>query len=448
MEEDVCEAFLESLINLTTASRYLPPDVQQMYLMFDPTYKLQSQYESEKTFALLRFLIGYVTHSEPSNDPSLIDCDVSDAIDTLLSDGFDFLDIRKRPPPRRRAAVAETKKVNGIDVIYSNNIQRPPRFLPWSGPKPELRKRINPFPSFQRSLARLMDPNRVWLITETRTLERISVLMNTCDTIFVSVELHRVHTYRPFPCLISLFFGEKVYIVDILSIRTNCACLRQMFAEYAIVKVIFDAATVLPILWETLGIVVNSFYDPLAAFKMTDIRGSYEDILVHCNESPERIAVDWRIRPMTSRMIMAAAYKVWKLPTVAHMSQKDIVPQMLVYWMNEEVVISFEPPGLTAKRADEIVNAIMQKHNLKTYEEKRIVLELVKWRDAIAQVEDECCNFILPDSAIGYLAVHRPRTVDEFDACEMQKTPMTVSYRNDICVLIRKALGDVKKIDM
>ena len=85
---------------------------------------------------------------------------------------------------------------------------------------------------------------------------------------------------------------------------------------------------------------------------------------------------------------------------------------------------------------------------VKTYEEKRIVLELVKWRDAIAQVEDECCNFILPDSAIGYLAVHRPRTMDEFDACEMKKTPMTVSYRNDICLLIRKALGDVKKIDM
>ena len=428
---DDCESFLDSLINLTAASHKLPPAVQQEFLSLDPSYRLQAQYESEKTLALLRFLLGYVLPNEPSMDPCLIDNDVDDAIDELLSDGFDFLD--KEPVVNKRTPSVQRRVVRGIDVVYSNNIQRPARFMPRSDPMPRLQKRVGPFPDFNLKLPDLMDPNRVTVVSDPGSLERICMLIRASGCVFVTVEQHRIHTYRPFPCLVNLFFGERLYLVDALAIRSNCQCLRNVFIDTGIVKVLFDATAMLELLWETLGIAANSVYDPLAAFRMMDLNGGYQDILRHFHEEPTPVLIDWRIRPLTTRMIQAAAYKLWKLPKLARRSQKDLTlpPGILVQIMNEEITYQFEPYTFTEKRANEIAEQIASRFDLSSIQ-KQIALKLIKWRDMTAQLEDECPNMVLCDSAIAALAAHRPRTVAQFDSMRIPKTPITISYGAEI----------------
>ena len=110
--------------------------------------------------------------------------------------------------------------------------------------------------------------------------------------------------------------------------------------------------------------------------------------------------------------------------------------------MNEEITFRFEPYTFTEKRANDIAEQIASRFDLSSIQ-KQIALKLIKWRDMTAQLEDECPNMVLCDSAIAALAAHRPRTVAQFDSMRIPKTPITISYRAEICQQLRSVNFDM-----
>lgn len=70
---------------------------------------------------------------------------------------------------------------------------------------------------------------------------------------------------------------------------------------------------------------------------------------------------------------------------------------------------------------------------------------LLKWRDFVARIEDESCNYIMPNHVTFSLSTHMPTTRNEFrDCCRSSFSSMLLKYQDEIILLVQRKIQSSK----
>jgi ribonuclease D len=113
--------------------------------------------------------------------------------------------------------------------------------------------------------------------------------------------------------------------------------------------------------------------------------------------------MDWRIRPLTDEMIVAAAHSAWHFLRLAAIAIEQAPPEEIL----RECARFAEPPPARFVMDEAAFREAAAE--IGGQGEPEILLELVKWRDSIAVIEDENPVFVASDECLRRIAEVRPR---------------------------------------
>jgi ribonuclease D len=431
-------SFLGSLVNLTMASHHLAPDIQRDFLLQDPLFRARSDFLTEKTLACLMLLLRFLLPSPQAHerlDPrraASVSCAVSEVANSLLADA-DLLFSAAAP-----SAPVESVNRNGVVFIFSRKVPRPPPFRrPRADPAPV--KPISAFPRFDFSIPEAVSADDVLVIASPDLLEAVCLRLLELPFVFVAVEIHDVHTYRPFPCLVTIMTPAfRIYIVDLLAIP-DVSPLVELFASDKVTKVFGEVRTSLPVLWESLGIVVNQLLDAVVVCQLMDLGKSYEDVLSSLGLAVVPSVVDWRIRPLVAKIKQIAVRNVCFLPHLLRRIAGGNIDMMMLIGLMAGVDRRFLPYQFESHR---VVRLIADEHHIVEKSALGILAALVDWRDTVARDENESPGFIALDQTLARIAELKPETVADLEKAGGVISPHLRSYACEVVARVRKTIHE------
>jgi ribonuclease D len=164
---------------------------------------------------------------------------------------------------------------------------------------------------------------------------------------------------------------------------------------------------------------------------------SLEDVLAV--ESLQPVVVDWRIRPLTEELLMIAARSVWYLPQLTELriqraSEAEILSSCQEFSVPANSKFVIDDDEYLAVMA-EIMHPLIGIDEI----EGHILLDLVKWRDSVAAIEDESPNFVASNLCLRKIVEAKPRTVEELNSLLGElSSPYVDSFRADLLYIVKK----------
>jgi hypothetical protein len=308
--------------------------------------------------------------------------------------------------------------MNGLEFIFSRRVAKPRKFT-HSIAMPDVIPSLPVIPPIEGPDPLDVNISDITLIADPWSADvRAAAIRAFPGPIFVSILGHRVRTYRPFPCLCVVMTSDgAITAFDILALRNNIAPIADILIDPDAVHVMRDPDADLRMLAESFGLYVSNVF-PV--------------------DGPDgNVVVDWRIRPLTDQLLDIAAESVARLPQLARArieampidellrdAQKYAVPKAPQYVFGEEE-IEAAVDEIGADDAD-----------------RAMVVDLVKWRDATAVLEDEAPNFIAPNECLRRIAVEKPRTRELMrELLAEVGTPFMDSLIGDLDYIVRTHCG-------
>lgn len=449
MEENFSlDNFLNSIIDLHLAAKDFPKPVQILYQ--PPLYSSKVQYAQDKTIILSKLLISYISTPHISSSLSNPFADLNISMDFLLSNQTDkslsitnkkdsnfqrknqehFLKTNSNSKRFSNIDVQSIPKVNyplchprslisdNILIIYSPPETAFPKFFPISQPFPF----FDPGPlKYFSSLSEIFNEDsstnnfNPCIVTTSSQLNEICNNLKKSPFLFCSTEYHRIHSYRPYTCLVILMAPESstIYLIDILLLRNNDSSLNPLadFFSSQSVKIFFNPIDDLQILFESLGITcfhVLSMKKLLTGFQYKNFPTSKKEAFGKFNA-----VVDWRIRPLTEEMQQIAMNEVIGLRDL--LKKSSSLPNELFinvindYDQNQKVKkYSFDSNVI----AEEMCN---NKSELKS---KKILLQkLLEYRNNTAMIMNESPNVIISDTLLMDIVTFSPKSDLDLEEC-------------------------------
>jgi hypothetical protein len=407
------DVFLDSLINLQLASLQIPTDFSFKFDALNDEFARQSASAASSTLSLCQSLTSYILCQPVSDFEVAFSMEADRAVTTLLArPDLNVLHCGRKAVAPSPSPI-EHHDVNGLHFIISRHVTKPVKFV-HSNSMPETIPSLNRIPPID---AFDLDVNisDITLVSDCHSVaEHVDALRATGDILFVAFFGHRVRTYRPFPCLCIVMTPEGVVVVfDILALRSDLGDLGDLLADPDTIHVMQDPDMDLQMLAESLGMYVSN--------------------VLPVDGPDGSVVVDWRIRPLTKELLSIAVSDVRDLPQLARLriettpvdellrdAQRYAVAPLPQYRFND-AEIAAEVDQIGADDAD-----------------RELVVDLVKWRDAIAALEDEAPNFIAPNACLRQIAVAKPRTIEQIKELLAEVgTPYTTSLARDLFFIVR-----------
>jgi len=137
---------------------------------------------------------------------------------------------------------------------------------------------------------------------------------------------------------------------------------------------------------------------------------------------------DWRIRPLTSEMLKYAREDTHYLLYVYDKMRQDLLTQA-------QKISTSNPMSLLEQamhKSNGVCLKTWEKHIVKDFNymmilqrneahssmsQQSVLKAILKYRDYLARVEDECVSFIMPNHVMFSIAKHMPVTKNEFRDC-------------------------------
>jgi hypothetical protein len=297
----------KGLKELTVAANHLPRGLDFRFQSLNAEFRDKLAQASSQTISILTSVTSFILDLPPSEIDLSLDPDR--AIRSLLdSADFDHLD-RPAPKPTTFGQI-ERYSSGGIEFLFSRTVPKPPRFL-HTNPIPNSVPIVTKVPS-------VFNPKPGQLsISNIRYVTRPELLIAACRTItaayprgplYIGLQTHRVRTYRPIPCLLSLMTPDySVDIIDILNCRDALDPLFGILQSPEMLHVMFAPEADLAVLSESLGLWISNVFDP----------AENPDVILEeavTSFQLKKCIVDWRIRPITEELLTIAARSVWYLP--------------------------------------------------------------------------------------------------------------------------------------
>ncbi|KAK8885901.1 hypothetical protein M9Y10_041358 [Tritrichomonas musculus] len=465
--------FINNLIDLTALTKDFPRDFDYRFKMLDQNFSDQMEKSSTRTLNLLFNLSSYVNLNEsnpgenyeyqnvsfsPDNvDSILSSCDK--AVQSLLnSRDMDSLD--KIPQQQQKKGdnsdSIEKCEYGDYTVFYSKNVSKPAKFVTpnsvYSKIAPiNLIKQFSQIPTIVNSNTPNFD---ILKVINVQSIPNEESFVNDIarsfpkGPLFVASLNHRVRTYRPFSALLLVMTPQyQVYVFDILALRLNLSPLRELLVNSNILKIMYDAGEEIQILAESINMHVIPLLDISLIESPLPQRDEMHPLLIEDIVVPhlKKCVVDWRIRPLNDELLSIAAQSVWHLPKIANevISRNRDRFLEIINDSNNSWYSFGRMPNLPYKFGYEEQEAAVRevlkhdKSNEITEENKNIILELVKWRDSVAIIEEESPNFIATDQAILKIAKEKPTNLDElFSVLEELFTPQLSTYASDVLLIV------------
>ncbi|AUV01462.1 ribonuclease D [Phytobacter ursingii] len=256
------------------------------------------------------------------------------------------------------------------------------------------------------------------MITTNEALAALCEAAAGTDAIALDTEFVRTRTYYPQLGLIQLYDGERVALIDPLTI-TDWAPFRDLITNTRVTKFLHAGSEDLEVFLNAFGVMPQPMIDTqiLAAFcgralswGFAAMVEQYTGVVLDKSES----RTDWLARPLTTRQCDYAAADVWYLLPIARtlLAETDAAG-----WLNA----ALDECRLMMQRRSEILapeeawRDISNAWQLRTRQLACLRL-LADWRLRKARERDLAVNFVVREENLWAVARYMPGSMGELDS--------------------------------
>ncbi|MCL9671553.1 ribonuclease D [Citrobacter sp. MNAZ 1397] len=256
------------------------------------------------------------------------------------------------------------------------------------------------------------------MITTNEALAALCEAAAGTDAIALDTEFVRTRTYYPQLGLIQLYDGERVALIDPLTI-TDWAPFRDLITNTRVTKFLHAGSEDLEVFLNAFGVMPQPMIDTqiLAAFSGRALSWGFAAMVeqytgVVLDKSESR--TDWLARPLTTRQCDYAAADVWYLLPIARtlLAETDAAG-----WLNA----ALDECRLMMQRRSEILapeeawRDISNAWQLRTRQLACLRL-LADWRLRKARERDLAVNFVVREENLWAVARYMPGSMGELDS--------------------------------
>ncbi|HAU8266644.1 TPA: ribonuclease D [Kluyvera intermedia] len=256
------------------------------------------------------------------------------------------------------------------------------------------------------------------MITTNEALAALCEAAAGTDAIALDTEFVRTRTYYPQLGLIQLYDGERVALIDPLTI-TDWAPFRDLITNTRVTKFLHAGSEDLEVFLNAFGVMPQPMIDTqiLAAFcgralswGFAAMVEQYTGVVLDKSES----RTDWLARPLTTRQCDYAAADVWYLLPIARTLLAETEE---AGWLNA----ALDECRLMMQRRSEILTPeeawrdISNAWQLRTRQLACLRL-LADWRLRKARERDLAVNFVVREENLWAVARYMPGSMGELDS--------------------------------
>lgn len=243
------------------------------------------------------------------------------------------------------------------------------------------------------------------------------ILSSSPSWLGVDTEFIRQKTYWPEVCLIQLYDGKEVYLIDVLDQQTDLAYLKPLFQSPSITKIFHSSRQDLEIFWHQLKIFPTPLFDTQLAATLVGMGQnlSYETLVENIlgrfvNKTFQY--TNWAKRPLTNEQLLYAADDVRYLGELFNFLYQKLEQNNRLNWFKEltSFLLNFDLYDLPAEKAW----YRLKLNRLKSKQTPFILQQLAAWREHQAKTFNYARKFILKDETIFYCAFQKHLTYEKF----------------------------------
>ena len=416
---DLSNSLISALYELTVTANKIPSGVDFGLAALDDDFDGKIKELNEIIFHISSNLFHSIVPEKPKIEyHSELESEYGKIINTLLNDPImKTLDeqlnskekLNKNEIQKDQIDI-ETQEINGITFVFTKKeFPRPDRFYPKISP-PETIPFITEIPNFGEIYENTskFDKTEINYIDSVQELNTAAIRIQKDNVIFISTEIHRIRTYRPYPCFLMVFSPSSgLYMFDMLKLKFEGDTFRSFLQNDNVIKVFYGSENIIPIFAEAMGIFIAPAVDLSYFFEQDTI----EECLLANDLFLRKCVVDWRIRPTQHIMKDIAVESVFYLPKLASIANYS--PENIER-MKEIQNISSKPYTFTNDDTEAMAQEIINQFGELDPIGNNLVRVLVRWRDDVAKLEDESPNFLIPNRQLWTIAKEKPTNNEEF----------------------------------
>ncbi len=247
-------------------------------------------------------------------------------------------------------------------------------------------------------------------------VDKDAALAEVCEhlakqpAIAVDTEFVRSRTYYPHLGLLQLACGDRVFLVDPLSL-TNTQPLANLFENPAVVKVIHSCSEDLEVFQYALGVLPQSLFDTqvAAAFAGYGLSIGYANLVKAIKDidiPKHETRSDWLQRPLRDAQLQYAALDVLHLLDVYHTLINHLESQKRLRWVQADSQALVDKLRHT-NHARDYYKRVKSAWKL-TPRQLSVLQRLCSWRERQAREKDVPRGRILKDTTLYDLAFKLP----------------------------------------
>lgn len=262
-------------------------------------------------------------------------------------------------------------------------------------------------------------------VESVQDLKEVAIKLESESEIAVDLEHNQYRSFQGLTCLMQISTRAEDFVVDTLILHKYIGpCLRHIFANPAIKKVMHGADRDILWLQRDFGIYICNLFDTGQASRVLQLeRNSLEFLLQHfCDITADKEyqTADWRLRPLPSEMLKYAREDTHYLLYIHDVMQQSLAsmpseggeaPLFEVYKRSRDICLQLYEKELLTETSFLHVYGLLD-GNL-SQEQLSVAAGLYEWRDKIARVEDESTGYILPNKVLLQIAKRIPRTTND-----------------------------------
>lgn len=261
------------------------------------------------------------------------------------------------------------------------------------------------------------EPLHFSLITTNQALTEICQLARQKSAVALDTEFVRVSTYFPKLGLVQLYDGERISLIDPLSI-SDFSPLVELLSDPDVLKVLHSCSEDLLVFLQEFDQLPRPMIDTQIMARFLGLGNSVglaKLALNYLNIKVDKGATrtNWLKRPLSETQLHYAAGDVWYLLPIYYCLEKELA---LTPWQNAvqadcELALS-KPKKLQARDAETAYLDIPNSWKLNPLELARLKI-LAQWRQEVAIERDLALSYVVKSENLWKVAKYNPRNTSE-----------------------------------
>lgn len=235
------------------------------------------------------------------------------------------------------------------------------------------------------------------------------------DVIGLDTEFERTRTYYSRPALVQIFDGERVSLIDPLTVD-DFAPLAELLQCPDVTKIMHASEGDDEVLEQLTGVAAQPIFDTqiAAAFAGYGYSLGYRKLtklLLGADLAKDETRSDWLKRPLTEAQVSYAALDVLHLPPMYQQLQHELNELGRDAWLREEIC-RVQERRVADRDPRRAYMRIRQTRRLAS-SELATLRELAAWRETEARGRDLPRQMIAKDRSLVAIAAATPATIEE-----------------------------------